>query len=139
MNFDRLRDTDGVRYCLDAMQKDTIESKVIRFLYEINLIEGKPRRGVHREANRKAILHGVYQIDQGIEFSEFNSRELKDVLGMEWSVVSTVCTKLQRMGIARRRADGRSRYVSLTWETIRQIHEALATGRILPIADIETV
>ena len=126
--------TENVRYCLEKLADGTVEGKVIEFLYSIDLIDGQVKKGHHKEADMNALQKAQTTVD--LEHTEYNSRELTEILGIEWTNCSNIITRLQKRGIAVRRTDGRKRYVSLKWEIVQQLHEAITNGRIVPAKEL---
>lgn len=133
-DLSKLSLTENVRYCLDKVADGTVEGKVIWFLYEINLVNGEVRKGNHKEADVNAVQKALTGVN--VEHTEYNSKELTEILGIEWTNCSNIVTKLQKKGIAVRRTYGRKRFVALKWDIVNQIHQAVTTGRIVPVKDI---
>lgn len=137
MDFSKLDLTEAVRKVLYIMQMDRVDAKILKFLYEINLHEGQIVAGRHREASYDALQKNLMGVN--VEVTEHNSRELAEILGLDWTNCSNIVTRLQREGILLRSKKGRQRFVSMKWDVLIQVHEALTTGRIVPAKDLKQV
>ena len=131
-----LEATKKARWCLAQIEKASQAGKIIQFLYQINLDEdGKLKPGSHKEVAMLSVVKGAHGLLADIE--ELEAKMLVISLGLEWTGVSTTVTVLCDEGITNRRADGRSRYISLQWDIIKQIHHAMTTGRVVPATEIK--
>lgn len=135
MSTEKLGLTTEVRYALGKMEGDTVESRILWYLYNINLKNGRIEAGHHLEASIPAIQKTLTNFDQ--DWSEASASVFVEELGLEWTNAATTITKLQRLGVVRRRGEGRRRYISIPYPLLLQINEALTTGRIVPAKDLK--
>lgn len=136
-NTEKLTLTEKARYCLAQMEADTVKGKIISFLYGINLVNGKVVPGVYREADVQLIPRVVNKMTDMVQSEEFSAQEMVNLLGLEHTNCATMVTQLVNDGIAKRQAAGKKRMLSLEWDVIVQIHEALKSGRIVPAKEIK--
>ena len=136
MNFEKLELTDMVRFCIDNIRDNTVQGRILKFLYEINLVDGQLKPGHHIEADVRIVMKAFHSLT--IDTEVHNIKEMVEILGLNWSNASTTVTRMEEMGIVYRSkgSNRRRKYVSMNWDVLKQLHEALTTGRIVPADQI---